>query len=288
MELSRDVRITMMTFAVMCMAAAGNLFFFQGKRTPHTPYVAPVERVAPAANETAASGRLQDEKVAEATQPGAANAQPRSLTEADARLAADAAALPQLDPADVVRGVQKNLTARGYEPGQSDGIPGLVTRAAVMAYEFDNGLAMTAEPSREIMKHMLIGASAQPAGGRRVPEVRGTQATAIVRWVARQLSGLGYKAGPGDGAMGADLVEAIRAYEAAQKLPVTGRVSAPLVARLMKPPVDKKASIVQPSQTVARAAPAKSPGPMPAKALPAEPVAEPDAVVASGPPVPMQ
>ncbi len=233
LDLSRDVRITILAFGVMCMAAGGNLMFFQGKRTQSFATVAPVERVAASGNQNTKGAALADRLPA-------SNAAPAAPERTAAVSPADAA--PAMDPGEVVRGIQKGLTARGYEPGQSDGVPGLVTRAAIMAYEFDNGLVMTGEPSRQVMQHLLLGASAEPAKRSGPPEVRGTQAIAIVKWVARQLGGLGFAAGPGDGGLGNDLIKAISDYEAAQKLPVTGRISAPLVARLAKPPAPAKVS----------------------------------------------
>lgn len=238
LDLSRDVRITILAFGVMCLAAGVNLFFFQGKRPQRFATVAPVERVA--ANAGA------DRGAAIATPEGKAATLINAAEPAVERTAVvaqkTAVAGPPMDPAEIVRGIQKGLTARGYEPGQSDGVPGLVTRAAIMAYEYDSGLVMTGEPSREVMQHLLIGASGEPVKRSGPPEVRGTQAIAIVKWVARQLTGLGFAAGPGDGGMGNDLIKAISDYETAQKLPVTGRISAPLVARLAKPPAPAKVS----------------------------------------------
>ena len=41
--------------------------------------------------------------------------------------------------------VQRELKALGYAPGSSDGTADLKTQAAIMAFEYDNGLPMTAE-----------------------------------------------------------------------------------------------------------------------------------------------
>ena len=59
--------------------------------------------------------------------------------------------------------MQQELGRRGYQPGVADGTPGLVTRAAVMAYEHDQGLPLTADPSPEVLAHLRHGTSAPGA-----------------------------------------------------------------------------------------------------------------------------
>ena len=52
--------------------------------------------------------------------------------------------------------------------------------------------------------------------------------------VTQHLSGLDYKPGNAAPSLTAETRRAILAFEAAQNLPETGRISAPLVSRLMK------------------------------------------------------
>ena len=58
------------------------------------------------------------------------------------------AALESGDSVELTRAVQRELKAKGYETGVVDGVAGLVTRAAIMAYEADHGLTLTASRAR--------------------------------------------------------------------------------------------------------------------------------------------
>ena len=44
-----------------------------------------------------------------------------------------------VDRSDLTRAIQRELKAKGYEAGAVDGVIGLVTRGAIMAYESDAG-----------------------------------------------------------------------------------------------------------------------------------------------------
>ena len=129
---------------------------------------------------------------------------------------------------EIVRAVQRGLAVRGYEPGPADGGLGIATRAAVMAYEHDHGLALTAEPSESILTHMRTGAlgPAVQRVGRARPMSHAEQ---IIRSAQHSLSTLGYFAGRIDGLVGEDTVRAIREYEMDVGLVSTGRISAALV-----------------------------------------------------------
>jgi peptidoglycan hydrolase-like protein with peptidoglycan-binding domain len=54
----------------------------------------------------------------------------------------------------------------------------------------------------------------------------------VIRSVQRSLAKLGYKAGAANGKLTPETARAIRAFEADQALPETGRISGPLLARL--------------------------------------------------------
>jgi hypothetical protein len=51
-----------------------------------------------------------------------------------------------------VAAIQRELDARGYGPLASDGVIGIGTRAAIMAYEHDHGLALTGEASEALLE----------------------------------------------------------------------------------------------------------------------------------------
>jgi peptidoglycan hydrolase-like protein with peptidoglycan-binding domain len=137
------------------------------------------------------------------------------------------------DQGDTVRAIQRELHLRGYLTGSHDGVAGLVTRAAIMAFEHDNGLPLTAEPSEELLKRILLGPAAVPASSTPSKGPRG-QSELVIRTVQQSLSGLGYNTGRADGRLGEDTLRAIRDFEADNAMPETGRVSGHLLARLTK------------------------------------------------------
>ena len=139
---------------------------------------------------------------------------------------------------EIVKGIQQKLVQRGYEPGTPDGVTGVVTRAAIMAYEHDHGLQVTGEPSEVLLQHMqgpgaAKQANAQPGVAKSRPQ-RSGNAEQITRTVQQSLAQLGYFAGKIDGRAGDDTVRSIREYEMDTGLTPTGRVSAPLLIKLAR------------------------------------------------------
>ncbi len=135
---------------------------------------------------------------------------------------------------ELVKSIQQKLVQRGYEPGTPDGVTGVVTRAAIMAYEHDQGLALTGEPSESILQHLQSGSSAKPGGFQKPRPHRSASAEQIIRTVQHSLAQLGYFAGKVDGRTGDDTIRAIREYEMDAGLTPTGRVSAPLLIKLAR------------------------------------------------------
>jgi peptidoglycan hydrolase-like protein with peptidoglycan-binding domain len=136
------------------------------------------------------------------------------------------------DP-EVIRAIQRELANRGYEAGVADGLSGLVTRAAIMAYEADHGMTLTAEPSEALLQQILLG-SAQPTKKGAPYAQSGTEAERVIRTVQQSLANLGYGVKTVDGRMGESTARAIREFEAQQGLKQTGRISGQLVARLAR------------------------------------------------------
>lgn len=134
-----------------------------------------------------------------------------------------------------VRAIQRELQQRGYEPGSIDGTIDLATRAAILAYEHDHGLALTAEPSDELLKAILFQARGPAQGMRVATKERRVQVEQVIRQVQQALAGQGYQAGKATGVLSDATKRAIREFETDQGLPVTGRVSGQLVARLARP-----------------------------------------------------
>jgi len=138
---------------------------------------------------------------------------------------------PGADPRQVTREIQTALAAKGYETGGQDGIAGPVTQAAILAYEIDNGLLLTAEPSDALLQMIKDGRRGPATNAALTP---GPQADALIRSVQASLAKLGYKAGRADGRLGEATIAAIRAFEKQQAMPDTGRISGDLVSRLTR------------------------------------------------------
>jgi peptidoglycan hydrolase-like protein with peptidoglycan-binding domain len=133
---------------------------------------------------------------------------------------------------EVTRAVQRELQIRGYETGGSDGIAGVMTRGAIMAYEYDHNLPLSGQPSDQLLKTIILGegGKSKAKGG----EVKTAEAQDVIRSVQRSLAKLGYKPGAPNGRLTPDTLRAIRAFEGDQALPETGRISGPLIARLSR------------------------------------------------------
>lgn len=142
---------------------------------------------------------------------------------------------PPVNFAEIVRGIQRELNARGYESGPPDGVVGLITRAAIMAYQHDYGLPLTAQPSEDLLSRIVLGSSGSPAStSAQSDELLSSDAKSIVLLVKQHLVTLGYDPGPIDGTLTPQTRRAIRAFEIDQKLAESGRVSGPLLSRLIR------------------------------------------------------
>ena len=142
-------------------------------------------------------------------------------------------AAPVDDTYTTTRAVQRELESRGYVIGASDGVAGLVTRAAVMAYEYDHGLALTGEPTPYLLQTIILGTAASEtvtAANQRV----GPHAEQVIRTTQQSLVGLGYGPIKVDGILGETTVRAIRRFEQQQSMPQTGRISGLMVSRLAR------------------------------------------------------
>jgi peptidoglycan hydrolase-like protein with peptidoglycan-binding domain len=136
------------------------------------------------------------------------------------------------DRSDLTKAIQRELKAKGYEAGAVDGVTGLVTRGAIMAYESDAGLPLTGEPRQPLLQHIILGsAQIQPGSeGTRTPP--GPEAEAVIRAVQRAFRQLGYITTLPDGRLNDATRRAIRKFEKDRKLGETGRISGELLAKL--------------------------------------------------------
>ncbi len=131
----------------------------------------------------------------------------------------------------IIRATQRELRAKDYDPGPVDSVMGLLTRAAVMAYQNDVGLPVTGEPTPELLEHLILGMSVAPiAKNPKVP----VETTALVKAVQQILADQGYAPGSIDGIVGDETRTAIKAMERDRGLVETGRVSGKLLHAIVE------------------------------------------------------
>lgn len=139
----------------------------------------------------------------------------------------------------VVRAVQRELAARGYDVGHVDGQLSEMTRAAIAAFQRKEGLATTGLPSDDLLRQILLGDSVSPSA------VTGSVAASdsitvnaaeydTVIGVQRVLAELGYTPGPVDGAWGESTAGAISAFQRDRSIPATGQITPELIEELQR------------------------------------------------------
>ena len=130
----------------------------------------------------------------------------------------------------LVRVLQRDLETRGYPPGHIDGLFGPRTRDAVVAFQAAHGLQAdgvvgprTWAPLSEPVLILGLGAGDQPGG------------ETLVRSLQRLLRSAGDSPGPIDGRYGVLTERAVRRFQQAHGLPVTGIAGPRMLARVATP-----------------------------------------------------
>lgn len=231
--MTRETRVGLYTFAALTLVVSCNLLLMQGRRVSNSVETAAIlkpdaQMARDSSNAADAGGRPAQSTAADAVIVSPPQPATRPLP------VAVAPPVSTVSRMDMVRSIQRGLAAQNYEPGTADGLMGLMTHAAIMAYEADNGLALTAEPSEDLMRRLDLGPKATAVQRKGPPEVKTLEAATLIRNVGTWLSAIGYPVTKTETRMSPALVRAIRDYEASQKMPETGRISAPLVARLSR------------------------------------------------------
>lgn len=149
------------------------------------------------------------------------------------RKPAAAEATPGEDP-DLSAAVRRELALRGYEPGTKD-FREFEPRAAILAFESDAGLPLNGRVREELLRQLLFGvARTDPKAGAIAASAEvSSSAREVIGAAQRSLIKLGYKL-EANGLPSLETQRAIRDFEAAHNLPQTGRVSAPLMAKLAR------------------------------------------------------
>jgi peptidoglycan hydrolase-like protein with peptidoglycan-binding domain len=116
--------------------------------------------------------------------------------------------------------LQRELARRGYANQLQVRPNGL--RLAVLAYEFDNSLPLTGEPTEALLKRVLFDGNQGPRGSF---SDRAELNTKLVMEAQRMLAGLGFFRGTFSGRIDVWTSNAIRDFERHRGIPLTGRLS---------------------------------------------------------------
>jgi peptidoglycan hydrolase-like protein with peptidoglycan-binding domain len=139
----------------------------------------------------------------------------------------------------VVRAVQRELSARGYDVGQVDGQLSGKTRAAISSFQAKEGLAVTGLPSDDLLRQILLGDSVAPSAA--TGSVAASDSIAAnaeeygtVMRVQQALADFGYAPGPVDGAWGENTSHAISAFQRDRNLEETGQITSELLEEFQR------------------------------------------------------
>ncbi len=210
----RLARIALCGFAFLAGAVATNALYFQNSgQSPGRPVadrrpdkVTPEKAAWGERKSSRPSLQANSVKLDNPPEPGAADGKP-----------------------DTIRAIQRELASRGYGPLTVDGVPGLATRAAIMAFEADEGLPLNGIANEQLLKVILLGATEADIAARAQTTAR---AQDVIRVAQNWLLTLGYQPGPATGTMTDETRNAIRAFETNAGLTPKGRISAEVIKRL--------------------------------------------------------
>jgi peptidoglycan hydrolase-like protein with peptidoglycan-binding domain len=116
--------------------------------------------------------------------------------------------------------LQRELARRGYANQLQVRPNGL--RLAVLAYEFDNSLPLTGEPTEALLKRVLFDGNQGPRGSF---SDRAELNTKLVMEAQRMLAGLGFFRGTFSGRIDVWTSNALKDFERHRGIPQTGRLT---------------------------------------------------------------
>jgi peptidoglycan hydrolase-like protein with peptidoglycan-binding domain len=142
-------------------------------------------------------------------------------------------------PDQLVKAVQRELNARGYNAGPADGKLRAETRSAISSFEKDHGLTVTGMPADDLLRAILLGDAVKSGAvtgtlAPQNPDATSAKGSAAVKAVQQILADLGYAPGPIDGAIGSATERAISAFQRDRKIAVSGRISAELLGEIKR------------------------------------------------------
>lgn len=135
---------------------------------------------------------------------------------------------------DLIRAIQRELQVLGYEAGGVDGVAGVTTRAAIMAFEWDEGLPLTAEPAQQTLQALLLGSGRGGTAGASISVPPGPEAVQVIKSVQQGLVALGVSDVKVTGTLTLATQRSIRLFEVREGLPETGRISGALAVRIAR------------------------------------------------------
>lgn len=118
--------------------------------------------------------------------------------------------------------IQTSLNTLGYDAGAVDGVIGNGTRGAIRTFQIDIDEDATGVLTPAQKAVLFDRAARQEAGVAQNPTIDQADAGNDVADIQEALNELGYEAGPADGVMGQNTVEAIMEFQADYDLPETG------------------------------------------------------------------
>ena len=129
----------------------------------------------------------------------------------------------------LVQAIQRELGTKGYFPRRADGRLDVMTRAAILAFETDNNLPLTADASDQLLQSLLLGAAVEVVTDR---QRVGVEVPKLVRTVQHLLSKHGCGKLEKSGKLDRLTQRAIVRCQGVFELPADGRISAALVSKL--------------------------------------------------------
>jgi peptidoglycan hydrolase-like protein with peptidoglycan-binding domain len=230
-------RLVFLGFMALAGAISFNALHMQGKRPP--PQAMASARKEPPVQEKPAQEKLTQEKPAQEKPP----AEPRQASEAPATPATaalgtqvvsaplpDPQTAPEPPPAKVINAIQRELKLHGYRPGTGHGVDPAM-RAAIISFEFDQGLQLTGEPSERLLKSLLFASTKGRKAHASNDKFEKNQE--LVREIQAILAQLGFSSVTADGTMSDGTREAIKRFEASRKLPESGKLGERLLLEII-------------------------------------------------------
>ena len=114
------------------------------------------------------------------------------------------------------------------------------------------GIVLTGKPSEPLLSQIVLGSSSLEQNSARPGKTISPDGESLVRDVKQKLGALGYQTGAAGGALTPELARSIRDFEGEQKLKASGRISGPMMGRLIRLQGQAKLRQAAPSRSAAR------------------------------------